>query len=158
MSERDVDPTRVVADADVLAADLLAGGAAREALDQVRAHSWLTLVASDHLLDDAVAVIETLADDALAADWRECIDQERVPVDHPPGDHPGLASAYRGDAAQFLSYDDGLTSATANLTVQPHVALSVRTPDAFTTVFDPELLYESVHEGPYPGPDRTARE
>jgi hypothetical protein len=35
----DADPTRVVADADVLAADLLVGGVARDALDHVRAHS-----------------------------------------------------------------------------------------------------------------------
>lgn len=154
MRDRDVDLTRIVADADVLAADLLVGGAAREALDHVRAHSWLELVASDRLLDDAEYVIAALSDDSLATEWRECITEERIPVDHPPDDHPALASAYRGNVAHLLSFDDHLTSATANLTVQPHMTLSVRTPDAFATVFDAERLYESIYEEPYPGPDR----
>ena len=44
---------RVVADADVLAADLLVGGSAREALDIVRRHSWLEFVVTDSLLNDA---------------------------------------------------------------------------------------------------------
>lgn len=154
MSDHDADPARVVADADVLAADLLVGGTAREALDQIRRHSWVELVASDPLLDDAEHVIGELSDDSLAADWRECLTDERITVDHPPDDHPALASAYRGGAAHLLSFDDRLTSATANLTVQPHLALSVRTPDAFTTVFDPERLYESLFEDAYPGPDR----
>ncbi|MFB6354291.1 MAG: hypothetical protein ABEJ92_09415, partial [Halobacteriales archaeon] len=60
---------RVVADADVLAADLLCGGSAREALDLVRAHDWVTLVASEPLLDDAATVVADLADGDLADDW-----------------------------------------------------------------------------------------
>ncbi|HMB50092.1 MAG TPA: hypothetical protein VKM69_05475, partial [Natronoarchaeum rubrum] len=55
------DPARIVAGADVLAADALVGGPARAALDHVRSHSWIDLVASDHLLDDAEAVIADLA-------------------------------------------------------------------------------------------------
>ena len=153
----ETDPTRVVADADVLAADLLVGGAARDALDHVRAHSWLTLVASDPLLDDAQAVIAALADDDLAADWRERIDREREPVDHPEGDHPGLASAYRGRAAHLLSFDEGLGSAGANLSLQAHMQVSIRTPDAFARLFDAESLYAATHDDDYPGPDRDPR-
>jgi predicted nucleic acid-binding protein len=154
MTDSEPDPTRVVADADVLAADLLVGGPARDALDIVRAHSWVDLVASDPLLADAAAVIEGLADESLAAAWRERIERERVAVDQPDGDHPGLASAYRGGAAHLLTFDDDLTSARTNLSVQPHVALSVRSPDAFARLFDPAPLYESTYDEPYPGPDR----
>jgi len=150
----DTDPTRIVADADVLAAALLVGGSARQALDVVRAHSWLTLVASDPLLDDTQAVITTLADADLAADWRGCIETEREAVDHPEGDHPGLASAYNGNAAHLLSFDDGLSSTGANISLQGHMNISIRTPDAFATLFDAKALYEAVHDGTYPGPDR----
>jgi predicted nucleic acid-binding protein len=153
----EVDPTRVVADADVLAADLLVGGDAREALDSVRAHSWMTLVASDPLLDDAEAVLADLADASLAADWRERVDRERETVDHPGGDHPGLASAYRGGAAHLLTYDEDLNSAGANLSLQPHMQVSVRTPEAFGSLFDPAALYEATHDDPYAGPDRDPR-
>lgn len=149
------DPAaRVVADADVLAADLLVGGAARDALDGVRRHSWVDLLASDQLLDDATAVIADLADEQLAADWRAGIERERVPVTHPDGDHPGLASAYRGEAGHLLTFDPDLAGARTNLTVQPYAQLSVRTPDAFARLFDPASLYEHLHDEPYPGPER----
>ncbi|MDS0260056.1 hypothetical protein NDI56_11690 [Haloarcula sp. S1CR25-12] len=148
---------RVVADADVLAADLLCGGDAREALDHVRRHSWVTLVASDQLLADAEAVVAALADDALAADWRERIEAEREPVDHPDGDHPALASAYRGDAAHVLSYDETLRSAKTGMALKEHMQVSVRTPDAFAALFDAESLYGFVEGGAYPGPDRDPR-
>jgi predicted nucleic acid-binding protein len=153
----DADPTRVVADADVLAADLLVGGAARDALDCVREHSWTTLVASDRLLADARAVVATLADDALASDWHDRVAADRERVEHPAGDHPGLASAYRGRAAHLLTFDDGLRSAGANLSLQPHMQVSVRTPAAFASLFDPAALYEATHEDAYPGPDRDPR-
>ena len=148
---------RVVADADVLAADLLCGGDARAALDHVRRHSWVTLVASDALLADAQAVIADLADPALAADWRARIETEREPVDHPEGDHPALSSAYRGGAAHVLSYDESLRSARTGMALKEHMDVSVRTPDAFATLFDPESLYELVEGGTYPGPDRDPR-
>ncbi|MFB6184881.1 MAG: hypothetical protein ABEI96_10035 [Haloarculaceae archaeon] len=151
------DPTRVVADADVLAADLLVGGDAREALDHVRRHSWMSLVASDYLLDDAQAVIERLADASLAADWRDKVETERVAASHPDGDHPALASAYHGGAAHLLTYDDGLRSAKAGAVLQPHMAVSVRSPAAFAELFDAASLYEAVESGPYPGPDRDPR-
>ena len=150
-------PARVVADADVLAADLLVGGPAREALDHVRRHGWMELVASDDLLGETEGLIAALADDDLASAWRERIEAERVAVSHPPEDHPALASAYRGGAAHLLSFDETLTSAATNRSLQPRVTLSVRTPDAFAALFDPESLYESRHEDPYPGPDRDPR-
>ncbi len=154
------DPARLVADADVLAADLLAGGAAREALDPVRAHSWIDLVASDPLLEDAAAAIHSLAGDRdpdLAADWRDRIERDRVRVTHPAGDHPGLASAYRGGAAHLLTFEENLADARAGLGLQPHVDLSVRPPDAFGVVFDAAGLYGAVESGEYPGPDRDPR-
>lgn len=158
MREDRADPTCVAADADVLAADLLVGEDARDALDHVRRHSWMTLVASDELLADAEAVIAELSTPSLASDWRERIAAERVAVEHPPADHPALASAYRGEAAHLLTFDEQLTSARANVTVQPHVAVSIRQPDAFAALFDAASLYESVVGESYPGPDRDPRE
>ncbi|MFC6975123.1 hypothetical protein ACFQL1_11350 [Halomicroarcula sp. GCM10025709] len=154
----EASPARVVADADVLAADLLCGdGPARAALDHVRRHSWVTLVASDPLLDDAQAVIEALSEPSLAADWRDRIETERERVEHPAGDHPALASAYRGGAAHLLSYDEGLRSAKTGAALQAHMHLSVRPPDAFARLFDPASLYAAVEDGEYPGPDRDPR-
>jgi len=89
MPERDEpNPARVVADADVLAADLLLGGDAREALDHVRRHSWVELVASDPLLAQTERLVSKLADPALAADHRERLEAERVSVDQPEGTTP----------------------------------------------------------------------
>lgn len=153
----DASPTRIVADADVLAADLLVGGASREALDHVRSHSWLTLVASDALLDDARAVVATLADDDLADAWRDRAAAATDRVDHEPGDHPGLASAVHGDAAHLLSFDDDLGSVHAGMSVQPHAKLSVRPPDAFARLFDAASLYEAEFDDAYPGPDVDPR-
>ena len=153
----DVSPARVVADADVLAADLFVGGPAREALDCVRRHSWVELLASDALLAETATLVATLADDGLAADWRERIDPERVAVSHPDGDHPGLATAYRGGAAHLLSFDETLTSTGTNLSIQPHASLSIRPPTAFARLFDPKPLYESLHDDAYPGPDCDPR-
>ncbi|SDD30348.1 hypothetical protein [Natrinema hispanicum] len=156
MSEQP-NPARIVADADVLAADLLVGGDAREALDHVRRHSWVELVASDPLLDQTERLVTQLADADLAADHRERLEAERVAVDQPDGDHPGLASAYQGNAAHLLSYDERLRSAKAGLTLQPRISVSVRPPDAFARLFDPESLYDVVEGGVYPGPDRDPR-
>lgn len=151
------EEARVTADADVLAADLLVGGDARTALDHVRRHDWVVLVASEPLLDDAAAVIADLADESLAADWRERVSEDCRVVEHPPEDHPGLAAAYRGEATHLLSYDDALRSAKTGLSIQPHADLSVRPPDAFARLFDPEALYEATHDDAYPGPDRDPR-
>ncbi len=154
---RDRSPARVVADADVLAADLFVDGAAREALDHLRRHSWTTLVASDPLLDDATAIIETLADADLASDWRRRVEAWREPVVHPAGDHPALASAYRGGAMQVVSGDPGLTGPGAAAGLQGAMPVSVREPRAFATVFSPERLHPEVVDGAYPGPDRDPR-
>lgn len=152
------DPTRVVADADVFAADLLVGGDARAALDHVRRHSWMTLVASDELLDDVEALVASLASADLAADHREKLDAERVRVEHPDEDHPGLASAYRGNAAHLLSFDETLRSARVGVSLSERVDVSVKPPDGFASLFDPERLWPEVGEGAYPGPDRDPRD
>ncbi|ELY61376.1 hypothetical protein C491_00922 [Natronococcus amylolyticus DSM 10524] len=159
MSERrdEPDPTRVVADPAVLAADLLVGGEAREALDHVRRHSWLELVASDELLAETERLVASLADPELAADHRERLEVDRVAVDQPEDDHPALASAYQGQAAHLLSYDERLNSAQAGLSLQARVSVSVRPPDAFARLFDPESLYEATVDGEYPGPDADPR-
>jgi hypothetical protein len=153
-------PARVVADADVLAADLLGVGAARAALDPVRAHSWTTLVASDQLLADATATVDRLladpADDLLA-DWRDRLVAWREPVGHPTDDQPALASAYRGGAMHALSFDDRLTGPRTGAALQGHVPVSVRRPDAFAALFDADSLYREVVGGDYPGPDRDPR-
>ncbi|WP_129112698.1 DUF7384 family protein [Halegenticoccus tardaugens] len=157
MSATDASPARIVADADVLAADLLCGGYSRRALDVVREHSWVTLVASDPLLDDAAAVIAELADDELATDWRKAAEALREPVDQPEGDHPALASAYRGGAMHLLTLDPRLQTAQAGATLSRRVDLSVRHPKAFATLFDAESLYDVVVGGTYPGPDGDPR-
>ncbi|EMA66455.1 hypothetical protein C461_10458 [Halorubrum aidingense JCM 13560] len=156
-SDRDPSPARVVADADVLAADLLVGGPARDALDALRSHSWTALVASDPLLDDAESVIASLADAALAADWRTAIEAWRVPIAHPADDHPALASAYRGAAMQVVSLDPSLTGPRAAAGLRDRLPVSVREPRAFAVVFSPAKLYPEAVGGEYPGPDRDPR-
>jgi hypothetical protein len=152
------DPARVVADADVLAADLLCDGDARGALDHCRRHSWVQLVATDELLDDAEAVIADLADASLAADWRAKVEPWRVRVEQTSGDHPALASAHAGEAAHLLSFDEGLRSAKTGATLRKYVDVSVKHPRAFARLFDPERLYPAVADGEYPGPDRDPRD
>lgn len=154
----ETNPARIVADADVLVADLLVGGPARESMDEIRSHSWVELLASDDLLDDAEAVIRELADDGLSSAWRERIEDLRVEVEHPEGDHPALASAYRGEAAHILSYDENLRSAEASATFGSRLNVSVKTPEGFAALFDAESLYGAVEGGEYPGPDRDPRE
>ena len=151
------NPARVVADADVLAADLLVGGSARAALDHVRSHSWVELVATEELLDDAEAIIAELMNQQLAATWRARIESEVVLVEQPRGDHPALAAAYHGEAAHVLTVDESLTSARAGTAVRKRVATSVKQPDAFARLFDPDRLYPVVADGDYPGPDRDPR-
>ncbi|MFB6070134.1 MAG: hypothetical protein ABEJ76_03850 [Halanaeroarchaeum sp.] len=152
------DPASVVPDADVLAADLLVGGASRDAMDLLRSHSWMTIVTSDPLLDDGEAIVAALADASLAADWRERVAADATVVEHPRGDHPALAAALHGSAAHVLSLDESLTSAGQNVALSSRVQASVRTPAAFASVFDPASLYRAVEGGEYPGPDRDARE
>lgn len=151
------DPARVVADADVLAADLLVGGAARDALDCIRRHSWVELVATSPLLADAEAVVAEFADEELAADWREKVEKECVLVEQERGDHPALAAAHRGAAAHLLSFNDGLGSARAGVSLREYVDTSVKRPRAFARLFDPGSLYPAVENGEYLGPDRDPR-
>mgnify|MGYP000462192538 CR=1 FL=1 len=151
-------PARVVADADVLAADLLVDGDARRALDHLRGHSWTTLLASEALVDDAEAVVADLTDSALAGAWRERVSVWCEFVAHPPGDNPALATAYRGGAMHLLSYDDRLLSAKAGAELGSRLSVSARHPGAFATLFDAESLYREVEGGEYPGPDRDPRE
>ncbi|MFO7834128.1 MAG: hypothetical protein R6V31_08765, partial [Halohasta sp.] len=120
-------------------------------------HSWTTLVASDRLVDDAAAVIESIADRSLAADWRDCLDDWREPVDQPAGDHPAVASAYRGGAMHLLSFDEGLTASGTGLALHERFPVSIRQPDAFALLFDPESLYAEHHDDTYSGPDREPR-
>lgn len=156
-SGHEPDHTRIVADADVLAADLLVGDAAREALDHVRRHSWLELVVTDALLDDAASVIAELADGELAADWRTKIENDAAVVEQPEGDHPALAAAYRGDAAHLITFDGQLQTAETGANLKGVMEVSVRSPDAFAQVFDPAGVYEHVFEESYPGPDCDPR-
>jgi hypothetical protein len=116
------------------------------------------LVASDPLLDDTEAIVADLGDASLAADWRERIDRERVPVEHPEGDHPALSAAYRSGAAHLLTYDEGLAGARAGAAINRRMPLSIRTPDAFAAVFDAAAVYLEVVGGEYPGPDRDPRD
>jgi len=157
MSDSAPGHARVVADADVLAADLLVGGLAREALDIVRRHSWLELVVTDPLLSDAEAVIADLADDELAGDWRRLLEERAAVVEQPAGDHPALAAAYHGEAAHLLSLDGRLRSPDAGVNLRGVMDVSVRSPDAFVSVFDSAAVYELLFEEPYPGPDRDPR-
>ena len=150
-------PARVVADADVLAADLLVGGDARAALDHLRRHAWTTLLASDPLLDDAEATVADLADSDLAAAWRERVVSWRESVTHPPGDSPALGSAYRGGAMHVLTFDDRLRSPGAGATLGADLTVSARHPGAFAALFDAGSLYPEVVGGAYPGPDRDPR-
>lgn len=154
---RRAEATRIVADADVLAADVFVDGAARAAMDLIRGHGWLELVASEALLDDADAVIERLGDRPLADAWRSLIEGRCRLVEHPAGDHPGLASAYAGAAGHLLSYDGRLATVEAGVAMRQAMPLSVRTPDAFVRVVDVEALYESVFDAAYPGPDADPR-
>ena len=151
------DPARVVADADVLAADLFVDGHARAALDMVRSHSWLTLVATPALLDETEHLIDTLADTALAKAWRRNIDEQVTMVTPMVGGHPALVAAGAGKAATLLSLDPHLQSATAGATIRPNIATSIKSPKAFVTMTDPASLYEAVVGGDYPGPDRDPR-
>lgn len=151
------DPTRVVADVDVLAADLLVGGADRHALDTLYEHSWMTLIASDALLTATETVVAELSDASLAADWRATIGDWVTPVDHPEPATPALACAVHGDAAHLLTHDATLLSAETAAELRRY-RVSVKPPDAFHRRFDPQTLYEHRFDDPYPGPDRDPRD
>ena len=151
------DHTRLVADADVLAADVLVGDAPRAVLDIVRAHSWLDLIATDPLLSDAESLIEECTERDLAIEWRETIEPLVTTVEQPATDHPALAAAYRGEAAHLVSLDERLRSPTAGAELRGAMDVSVRSPPAFVAVFDPAVAYDLAFGTEYPGPDRDPR-
>lgn len=130
------DPTRVVADADVLAADLLVGGGARAALDLLRASGPLTIVLTERLLADAHAVIATLAEPELADDWEARIRRDANVVSPTVAGHPALAAAATAGAASVLSLDDELRSPAAGVALRSRVATSVKSPDAFVSLVE----------------------
>lgn len=151
------DPTRVVADADVLAADLLVGGAARDALDIVRSHSWLEVVATPDLLAETETLIASLADEELSRAWRQRAEQLATTLDPDASGHPALVAAAAGKAATVLSFDQRLQSAAAGAAIRSRVATSVKSPDAFVRMTDPETLHEAIVGEPYSGADRDPR-
>lgn len=154
-----IDPAvgRIVADADVLAADLLVDGPARDALDLIRSHTWLTLLASPRLLDDTTHCIASLTGPDLADTWHHKITSLATLVDHPPDDHPALATAHHGNARHILTFDDNLRTAQTGAAIREHLETSIKHPHAFTTLFDPETLYPMIVGGTYPGPDHDPR-
>lgn len=152
------EPTRVVADVDVLVADVFVDGDARRALDRVRAHDWMEWYVSDPLVERATRLIAELGDHELAEGWDDRIRRATVTVDHPTGDHPGLATARAARAGHVLSYDEGLRTAETALALRDHLATSVKHPRGFVRLFDPATLYEALEGSPYPGPDRDPRD
>jgi len=151
------DPTRIVADVDVLLCDLFIDGEARSAMDRIRAHSWIELFASDHLIDRTVTAIEHLGDESLADAWRARFIRSCSLVEHPPEDTPALASAYAAGAGHLLSMDPRLRSPETGLAMRSAMPISIRDPRAFLRVYDPASLHEAVIGGPYPGADRDPR-
>ena len=151
------DPTRIVADSDVLVADLLVGGPSRDVMDVLRSHSWLEPIATEPLLAAAEAVIASLADATLAGEWRATAEDLLSVVEQPAGDRPALAAAYRGNASQIVTLDDRLRSASTGANLRGLFEVSVRSPEAFLSVVDPEPLYELAFDASYPGPDRPRR-
>lgn len=158
MTEDYPDPTRTVADIDVLTADLLIGRDAREAIDLFRAHSWLSLLATVELLDEAHLVIETLTDTTLADDWREHIEQLVTVVEPTTRGHPALVAAAAGNAATILSLDDAFQSAAAGTALRSSLQASMKSPTAFLAIVDPADLYDTLYGDPYPGPDQHPRD
>lgn len=158
MGDTPPTPTAIVADIDVLAADLFIDGPSRAAMDLIRSHSWMTLVATTDLLDQAAALIESLATPALATDWRKrCV--EIATIVEPAGSgQEALVAAHAGNAATVLSLDPAAQSARAGTAIRKAVETSIKSPDAFVTMTDPQSLYQTCFDAPYPGPDRDPRE
>lgn len=151
------DPTRIVADADVLTAEVFIDGTARMAMDRIRRHSWLELIASEAILDETASIIARLGDQALADEWYALIEPECHIVEHPRRDNPALGSAYAGSAGHLLTYDETLTSAKTGVQMRRAMPISVRTPDAFVRTVAIDVLYEANVGDTYPGPDVEPR-
>ncbi len=152
------DPTAVVADADVLAADLFVGGPARAALDLVRAHAWFDLIATTALLDETEELIAGLSDGDLAAAWRDHLEAEATIVEPTAAGHPALVAAASGEAATVLSFDQDLQSASVGAAIRTRLATSIKDPGAFARMTDPASLYEAIEDESYSGTDRDPRD
>ena len=157
MSEQQPAPNRIVADIDVLAADLFCDGSARKSLDVIRSHSWITLIATAALLDEAQLLIESVASSALAADWRSRITETAHIVEPTASGHPALVAAHTGNAATLLTFNESLQSAQAGASLRAAVSTSIKSPEAFTLLVEPAQLYETLFGDTYPGPDTDPR-
>lgn len=130
------DPTRVVADADVLAADLLVDGDARVALNRIRDSETLTLVVTEGLLSDARGIVADLGDPSLATDWERRARADFSLVEPTLSGHPALVAAEAGNAATLLSHDERLQGAAAGVAIRQHVDTSVKSPGAFVSLLE----------------------
>ena len=159
MSEDHPDPRCIVADVDVLVADLFIGKASREALDILRAHDWLTLIATDELITEATVIIEELSSAELASQWESRFRREAVVVEPVLQGNAALVAAAAGNAATVLSLDERLQSSAAGTAIRSHLATSVKSPHAFNRLLDPEQYYVATggEPGGYTGPDRDPR-
>lgn len=140
------DPTRIVADSDVLAADLLVGGSARKALDMIRTHEFLSLITTDTILLETQRIIEALADADLAEDWGSRARVEFTVIKPSGGGHPAFEAAATSNAATVLSLDERLQSMRAGVAIRDHVATSVKSPQAFVAMVDPKALKIAIEE------------
>lgn len=151
------DPTRFVADVDVLVADVFVNGKARQSLDHLRANSWLQVYTSTSLIDETVAVITALADADLATTWQTQFRRLATIVDHPERDHPALGTAYAARAAHLLTYDERLRTPQTGVAMRRAMPISIRDPAAFIEIFDAAALYEATFGEAYDGPDVDPR-
>ncbi len=134
------DPTCIVADVDVLAADLFIDGFAREALSMIRETPALSLVLTDTLIDQTVAVIEHFGDTELADTWEHRVRTDFETVEPVLAGHPGLVAAAAASAGTLLSHDERLQRARAGVAIRARVATSVKSPRAFVSIVDPSTL------------------
>ena len=136
MTERP-DPMRIVADVDVLAADLLVDGTAREAMSMIRESATLSAVCSEELLSESREIIATLGDPTLAAAWERRARADFDIVEMRGDGHGALLTAAAGRAGTVLSHDEALQSVAAGVAIREHIETSVKSPDAFVSLVDP---------------------
>ncbi|MFB6186889.1 MAG: hypothetical protein ABEI86_08495 [Halobacteriaceae archaeon] len=151
------DKTTFVIDSDVLIADLLIDGKARQALDLLRSHSWITVSISPELITECTTVLAEFIDDAVVNAWEEKITTFGNCVTPTATGNRALACAKEADAAHVITYDQRLLGVKAGVNMKPYVETSVKTPDSFLSIFEPEQLYEAVYDSPYEGPDQDPR-
>lgn len=130
------DPMRVVADVDVLAADVFLDGSARAAVSLIRESPDLTLVVTDDLLTEARDLIADFTDDSVAAAWERCARTDFHVVDPSSSGHPALVAAEAGDAATVLTHDEQFQTASAGVAIRTYVETSVKSPEAFVALVE----------------------